>query len=291
MSRLPGKLVLAGLLVLSACFPPEWGTHAILHPWRKPLRERPRLPHEALSFRGQGGVLLKGWLFRARGERRGLLVYLHGIGDNRGSGLGVAERFVPRGWDVLLYDSRAQGESEGEACTYGYFEKADLSRALDAVGAGSAVLFGSSLGASVALQAAAIEPRVRGVIAQSAFSDLETITRERAPFFASRTDVKKALALAEVEGRLRVAETSAQRAAAEIRVPVLLLHGAADRETLPSHSQRIFEALPGPKQLILVPGAGHNDVLAGEAAWRAIEVWLAELPPERNLGREKPGRS
>lgn len=277
---LPGSLALAGLLVLSACFPPEWGANAILHPWRKPLAQRPRLPHQDLSFRGEGGVLLKGWLFRAQGPRRGLLVYLHGIGDNRGSGLGVSERFVPKGWDVLLYDSRAQGESEGEACTYGVLERRDLVKALDVVGARSSVLFGSSLGGAVALEAAPLDRRVKGVIAQSAFSDLETIVRERAPFFATRIEVEKALALAEAGGHFRAAEASPQQAALQIRVPVLLLHGANDRETPPSHSQRILGALAGPKRLILVPGAGHNDTLAGEQTWRAIEAWLSSLPPD-----------
>jgi hypothetical protein len=36
--------------------------------------------------------------------------------------------------------------------------------------------------------------------------------------------------------------------------------------------------LAGPKKLILVPGAGHNDTLAGEQTWRAIEAWLSSLP-------------
>ncbi|HLA79377.1 MAG TPA: alpha/beta hydrolase [Vicinamibacteria bacterium] len=271
---------LAALLLLAGCFPPEWGANAILHPWRKPLTQKPRRPYQNLSFRGEGGILLKGWLIRSPAPRRGLLVYLHGIGDNRGSGLGLSERLVPQGWDLLLYDSRAQGESEGEACTYGYFEKGDLSKALDAVGAGSAVLFGSSLGASVALQAASVEPRVRGVIAQSAFSDLKTVARERAPFFASRSDVEKALALAEAAGHFPVGEASPQQAAPKVRVPVLLLHGASDRDTPAAHSQRIYEVLPGPKQLILVPGAGHNDALAGEQTWRAIEAWLSSLPAD-----------
>ena len=39
-------------------------------------------------------------------------------------------------------------------------------------------------------------------------------------------------------------------------------------------------ALAGSKRLILVPGAGHNDTLAGEQAWQAIEAWLSSLPPD-----------
>jgi hypothetical protein len=45
------------------------------------------------------------------------------------------------------------------------------------------------------------------------------------------------------------------------------------------HSQRIFAALHEPKRLILVPNAGHNDVL-GAAVWREIDGWLdAALAP------------
>ncbi len=266
------------LLLLGGCFPPEFGAEAMLHPWRKPLTLKPTRPYQDVSFRGEGGILLKGWLIRSPTPGRGLLVYLHGIGDNRGSGLGVGERLAPQGWDILLYDSRAQGESEGEACTYGYFEKGDLSKALDAVGADSAVLFGSSLGASVALLAASVEPRVRGVVAQSAYSDLKTVAHERAPFFASRADVDKALALAEAKGHFPVAEASPYLALTKIRVPVLLIHGERDRDTPASHSRRIYQELRGPKRLILVPGAGHTDALAGEQAWRAIEAWLSGLP-------------
>jgi pimeloyl-ACP methyl ester carboxylesterase len=60
-------------------------------------------------------------------------------------------------------------------------------------------------------------------------------------------------------------------------VPVLLIHGAADRETPPAHSQRIFNVLNSPKRLLLVPGAGHNDVLAGPEVWQEIESWIRGL--------------
>ena len=81
------------------------------------------------------GVLLKGWWFRGEGRKRGTIVYLHGVGDNRGSSLGIAAHFVPKGFDVIAYDSRAHGESQGDACTYGYYERKDLSRVLDKVDA------------------------------------------------------------------------------------------------------------------------------------------------------------
>jgi pimeloyl-ACP methyl ester carboxylesterase len=260
---------------LVSCMPPGWGAAALLHPGRLPLTKFPALTHEDVSFTADDGVVLKGWLFRASAPRRGLLVCLHGIGNNRSACIGTAERFVPLGWDVLAYDARAHGESGGAFCSYGVLERRDLSRALDAVKADRALLFGSSLGASVALQAAAVDSRVRGVIAQSPFKDLRSIAEERAPFIASRSQIAQAFALAEQEAHFRIDDASPLLAARSIQVPVLLIHGDADRETRPEHSLALYSALQGQKSLVLVPGASHNDVLAGPEIWKAIETWMA----------------
>ena len=98
---------------------------------------------------------------------------------------------------MLAYDSRAHGESGGDACTYGFYEKKDLSRAIDRLGGGPVLAFGISLGAAVALQSAADDPRIARVVAVSAFSDLRTVAAERAPFFASRGNIAEAFRLAE----------------------------------------------------------------------------------------------
>jgi pimeloyl-ACP methyl ester carboxylesterase len=258
--------------------PPEWGASAILHPFRKPNFGAPGVPHREITFAGEGNAALHGWRFPAQGPRRGTLVYLHGIGDNRAGGVGFAKRFAPKGWDVVAYDARAHGASGGAFCTYGVLEKRDLVRALDAAQADRVVLFGSSLGAAVALQAASLDPRIRGVIAQSPFSSLEEIVRDRAPWFATDAEVDRALAIAQAHGGFSIAEASPVAAARAIRVPVLLIHGARDRETRPEHSRRIEAALAGPKRLLIVPGAGHDDTLRGEDVWAEIEIWLGGLP-------------
>jgi pimeloyl-ACP methyl ester carboxylesterase len=268
------------LLTLNACFPAEWGANAILHPYRRAVTITPDLPFQDVSFISEG-VTLRGWLFKTAGKRRALLVYLHGSSDNRESGIGFAHRFVPQGFDVLAYDSRGHGDSGGDACTYGFYEKRDLARALDELNADRVIVFGTSLGGAVALQAAANDPRIIGVIAQSSFSDLETVARQRAPFIATRGEIDAAFRLAEERGRFKVADVSAVNAAARIHVPVLLIHGARDSETRPSHSQAIYAALAGPKELFLVPGAGHNDTLANPETWRRIDGWLSRVAPAR----------
>jgi pimeloyl-ACP methyl ester carboxylesterase len=273
--RLMRLSVLLLLLVAGAvgCMPPSWAANALLHPPRRPVTQQPRAPFEVVEIDG-AGVRLKGWWFRAAAPKRGTIVYLHGVADSRGSGIGVAEHFVARGFDVIAYDSRAHGESGGDACTYGYYEKQDLGRVLDRVDAKPVVLIGFSLGAAVALQAAAGDARIKAVIAVSSFSDLRTVGSERAPFFASRGNIAEAFQMAEREGKFRVDDVSPVAAAPRIAAPVLLVHGERDDETPAAHSQRIFAALPAPhRRLVVVQGAGHGNPLTADV-WRQLDAWV-----------------
>ena len=252
---------------------PAIGAGALLFPSR---RINPRAMPAVCSDRkfSVGAIALDGWVCGPPGgATRGTVVYLHGVADNRGSSIGAIERLVPLGYNVIAYDSRAHGTSEGDRCTYGYAEKRDLQHVLDQAGAVDVILIGHSLGAAVALQTAAIEPRVRAVVAASSFSDLRTIATERASLFPAWS-LGPAFERAERDGQFVVDEVSPAKAAARITVPVLLVHGAQDRDTPPIHSQRVFDALRGPKKMLTVPNAGHNDVLRGEV-WAEIEAWLA----------------
>src|SRR5829696_6926809 len=252
------QLTIAACLILlgaTGCMPASWGAQALLHPSRRLAYQQPTQPFDRVKFQGDG-VLLTGWWFHGDSPKRGTIIYLHGVADNRGSSLGIAGRFVPKGFDVIAYDSRAHGESQGDACTYGYDERKDLSRVLDKVEVRPIILLGSSLGAAVALQSAAEDSRVDAVIAVSAFSDLRTIANERAPFFASKGKVDEALRIAEDTAHFRVDEVSPVAAAARIKVPTLIIHGDHDDETPSAHSMRIFAALDEPKRLILVPNRG-----------------------------------
>jgi dipeptidyl aminopeptidase/acylaminoacyl peptidase len=125
------------------------------------------------------------------------------------------------------------------------------------------------------LQAAADDPRIVAVVAAATFSDLETIARERAPWFASAGQVRDALDIAQREGRFELDAVSPVRAAARIHVPVFLIHGEDDGETPVAHSERVFAALAGPRWLRIVPGAGHGDALG--RVWPDVEAWMSHV--------------
>jgi pimeloyl-ACP methyl ester carboxylesterase len=270
-------LVVVGVITIQL---PTLGAGGLLHPGRSRTVQPPPAACDNTTFSGVG-VALRGWRCRASASRRGTLVYLHGIADNRSSAVGPIQRFGSRGFDVVAYDSRAHGESDGDACTYGFYEKQDLRRVLDTVAPGPIVLLGASLGAAVALQQAAEDARVSAVVAAETFSDLRTVGTERAPFFWTLGVIARAFQLAEQQGRFVVDAASPVAAAAKITAPVLLIHGELDAETPSDHARRVFDVLRGPKKLVIVPGAGHNGSLRAEV-WDEIERWVdAALDRER----------
>jgi pimeloyl-ACP methyl ester carboxylesterase len=270
-----GGVILIAAVVLNSLLP-ELASRLLLYPSRRAVAQPAPKGCEDVTFEGYN-VVLRGWHCRTAATRRGTLVYLYGVGSNRTAGTGVIERFTARGFDVVAYDSRAHGESDGDICTYGYFEKQDLHRIIDTLEAGPIVLLGSSMGAAIALQEAADDPRVSVVVAAEAYSDLRTVAVERAPFILSDSTIEKAFRIAERRGNFIINDVDVVKAARRISVPVLVIHGAADQDTVPSHSERIHAALSARKRYIPVPAARHNESL--NRVWKDIEQWIDGAVP------------
>ena len=192
--------------------PPSWAANALLHPPRRPVTQVPTARFEKVDL--DVGIHLAGWLFRTERPRRGLVVYLHGVGDNRTSGIGIAERFTALGFDVLAYDSRAHGESGGDACTYGFYEKR-----ISAACSTRCRVARSSPSASRWARPSRCRPppripRIALVVAVAPFSDLRTVAAERVPFFASRANIAEAFRIAEAQAAFRADDVNPAAAAA-----------------------------------------------------------------------------
>ena len=280
-ARAPGGRmgILAALLLAGpACLPPSLAAKMILEPKRRVVQETQQPPHAEVVVPGRrrraARLVLPG---RGAGRRHGDLPPRQEPEPGHRASC-VAQRLVPLGYNVLAYDSRAHGESGGRYTTFGYYEKRDVSRAIDFLGVDRVFLAGISLGAAVAIQSAAEDSRVAGVIAISSFASLEEVVRDRLPGFIPAGQIRGALRAVERRANIRVKDVDAVAAARRIEVPVLLLHGSLDRFTPLDHTERIYGALQGPRELVEVDGAGHADVLASDQAWTAILDWFASLP-------------
>ena len=272
------------LALVTGCNAPEWGANALVHPAR---RGSHGIPDGSESFEVDvgGGITLKGWWAKGLIPRRGLVLWLHGVGDNKDSAEGLIERWTKKGFDVAAYDSRAHGSSGGQTCTYGFYEKGDVSRVLDVLGKAGAstdrtILVGFSMGAAVALQAVeAGEPRAIAVAALAPFADLRSAASHAAPFWMTRRSIDAAIARADQLGQFAVDQVAPAAGQAQIHVPMLLVHGTNDQKIGAADSQAIFGAGGPSRKLVLVDGANHDNLLDHAEAWAALDQFLDGVAP------------
>ncbi len=277
-------LWLLGLLVLASVisgFVGEKMGSGILHPFRKPL-DAPSLERadeifthdgatrEDFNVRASDGVLLRGWKVRASSSNGDWIMLFHGVADNRVGTIGYADFLLSAGYSIVMMDARAHGESGGAFATYGWKERWDTKSIVDALYASEHPLrlfaLGESMGAAVALQSAAVEPRISGVIAEAPFRNLREVTYDYAGLHFSpllgktlfRPTSIFALRVAESEASFRADDVSPERAVAERPFPVLLICDGLDHTIPCRHAKAIFDAAIGSKQLWIVPEAQHT---------------------------------
>lgn len=207
-----------------------------------------QLPFEEFWFVNGDHQRLHAWFIPAKDSPRGTIFYMHGVGDNKISGLRLAQVFHSRHFNVMMYDSRAHGRSEGRFCTYGYYEKFDVAKAIDVLvereksGLGKIGLFGTSMGAAVAVQAAGIEPRIRAVVAEGCFTSLRTITvdyQKRLLWMPWHFLRNVAMKRSEHIGHFRHRDVSPLHSLATVNVPILFIHGKKDGRIKYQYSEEL----------------------------------------------------
>ena len=130
------------------------------------------LEAEEVTFRTDDGVDLAAWYIPS--ANGAAVVARHGAGSTRSNVLAEAEVLARHGYGVLLVDARGHGDSDGDAMDFGWNGDADTAAAtrwLDArpeVERGRIGVFGSSMGGEEAIGAAAVDPRIRAVVAEGA---------------------------------------------------------------------------------------------------------------------------
>ncbi|MFD4932132.1 alpha/beta hydrolase [Peribacillus butanolivorans] len=167
----------------------------LIHPPDRPVIDNPKnygLNYENISFKSRGNdITLKGWYIPAEKNEKMTLIFGHGYLANReeprAEALKLVKTLVSDGYNVLMFDFRAWGESEGKMCTLGLYEKYDMQGAIDWVKQNKPEsrigLFGFSMGAATSLLVAAEENCVEVVVADSPFSDLKAYLNENLSYF------------------------------------------------------------------------------------------------------------
>ncbi len=228
------------------------------------------LDYETVSFRSEDGLRLNGWFIPRRGSDDAVLL-VHGIGANKGNFLGFVPFLHRAGFNVFVFDQRGHGDSVGHTISFGFHEAHDVRAAMaylrsrrDARGQRAikrVAALAFSMGASSLLHAMPGLPDVRGVVADSTFADFTTLAERQMswlPPSLSRAVPWVSGAWARLELGMPLSDISPRRRIAAISPrPLLLIHGTSDTLIPPAQARLNFAAARKPKELWLVPGAGH----------------------------------
>lgn len=226
------------------------------------------IPVREVHFSATDGVKLAGWLAIASPDSP-TIILVHGFKGARVAMLPWARYLYAAGYNVLLYDSRGCGESDGWGIGLGATEPNDLIGAVRYL-KGLSVLtnkrfgaLGVSLGAGDVILAAAREPALLAVIADSPWADERPQLDRMAslpfgPLAIPALPYEPALVDTLIGARLE--DASPARAAAQIAPRALLIITSADdanSTTAPADQARIFAAAAQPKLRWIAPSGGH----------------------------------
>ncbi|HEX7008361.1 MAG TPA: alpha/beta fold hydrolase, partial [Phycisphaeraceae bacterium] len=236
---------------------------------------------QSVTFTLPDGTTTPGWIIDGRSHDGPTVIIVHGYGDSRYGALSWLPLVAPHAQRVVLFDLPGQGESQAKASGGGLREPADVLAVLDQIDAPQgAVLFGYSMGAGIAIAAAAqAGQRIVGVIADGPYRDWDEPLRSH--FRARRYPIFPILPLAGLILRwvARGFDRFDRAAyAAQVRGPLLVLHGSED-ELCPIESARAI-ALTAPRgRLVEFPGGHHLDLASIDAPrYRAaLEAFFREI--------------
>src|ERR1051325_7195876 len=237
-------------------------------PHLRHLIRRSGIAFEDVTIPSFDQTRLFGWWMGA-GRKAATVVVLHGVKKNRTDVLRAALVLRRAGFNVLVFDGRGHGDSEGRYVTYGFYERRDVESAIEwlvkekQIDRNRVGLAGESMGAAIALQVAAHNDWIRAVWADSPFASLRRVSAE---FLQRVTHLPGALLnpvvwttmhVANYRGNFDVKAVDPLALARQIKCPVALVHGTADELIATAHSQYIFDAFGGDKELWIVEGARH----------------------------------
>jgi uncharacterized protein len=259
--------VVIGLILLGAS---AFGfITSFIHPPRMPVTHTPAdwgiAAYEDAAFATTDGVILRGWFVPSQ---NGAVVILgHGHATNRAGMLPFASMLVRYGYGVLMFDWRAHGESDGDMATLGNAEVLDFQAAFNYAASRPDVdaerigVLGISMGASIMIEGAARNPRVKAVVVEAPYSSLESVIRHRL------SSVSMVVPLVIGMGQLQTGgDVDLVRPVDEICAisphPILLIFGEHDNLIAPETAGEMFAAACDPKELWVIPGGGHVDTIS-----------------------------
>lgn len=239
------------------------------------IRYYPGIPYDTVQLTTSKGLKLEAWYMKPD-SAKGTVILFHGLNSNKGNVLGEAFEFLSLGYNTMLVDIRAHGNSDGKVNSIGYKESEEVKLAYEYVskrGEKNIVLWGMSLGAVIISKAIwQYDLQPQKIILEMPFNRLQDhiSARARISGFPGEPFGFFVAGWAGLEQGYWGYGHKTVKYARKIDCPVLLQWGNADEYVLRNETDKIFNAIgSAKKQLIVYEGVGHGPLLAAnEQKWQ-----------------------
>lgn len=228
------------------------------------------LKSEKIEFTSDDGLILCAELVKTDYlNPKGTIILVHGIRAYKEHFLPIAKLLSINGFNSVLIDLRAHGQSEGKYCTFGYYEKFDIENLIDTLILKEDItsnigIWGQSLGAAVAIQTLEIDKRLKFGIIESTFSDFEIIVGDYAKNklgFSIPLLNKYLIWRAENIGNFEASKIKPSESVKSINQRILMVHGKLDKRIKFEYGQENFNNLrSNEKEFIELKEANHLNV-------------------------------
>jgi hypothetical protein len=280
MNRSPSTItaICVGTLFLLCTLIPTGCSFLFFYPQKQLLTNPVALSFspENVFFKTEDGLTLHGWFFRAGPDAKATVLVLHGNAENISTHVNSVLWLINEGFNVFIFDYRGYGRSEGKPALHGLHRDAEAAlkklHGLPDVGLDRIIVLGQSLGGSVAVYTVAniaYRQHIKALIIDSAFSSYRRIAREKLGDFSLTWPFQYPLSF------LFNNFYSAEKWIGKVSpVPVLILHGERDTIVPTHHAERLFDIANSPKELWLLPAAGHIQSFASDIVRQQVVEYV-----------------
>ena len=270
-------------------FVKTWRLFTGPHFVKSTITSTPIFPYDTVTLHLPNETPISGWYIPADSLQKGTVLLFHGIMSNKSQLLTEANDFHHQGYNVLLIDFRAYGESGGVTTTIGAKEALEVKMAYDYIktkGEDNIYCYGVSMGAVCVMKAVAeynLQPS--GIILDMPFQSMQKHLQARARLIGFEGFPEKPFSFLvtgwiSIERGFNAYKYDAVSYAKKITCPVLLQWGSDDPIVLKSETDKIFDNIASAhKKRITYKQAGHESFLRNDAAlWRnEVENFLSQF--------------
>lgn len=222
-----------------------------------------------ISFKSSDNLRLSGVFMQ--GSNGATVVLLHGYGRSKEQMLPQASFLNKAGFNILMFDFRASGESEGRYITFGQREQADLEGAVSYLNNRGDMdmskigLLGFSMGGAVALMKSGDLPEIKAIVINSTYARFKSVIWQNfrdyfkgLPFFPIGWVV---LWIIKYRTGIYFPLINPIQYLDKLQArPLMIMHGAHDKKIPVDDAFEMYQQAPWLKEFWLVKDAAHEDV-------------------------------